>query len=184
MSQLSIRLIHCLSSKVFIYSPLINHLCNFHLQVFNSFHFIHPFISFIQVLLMIPIHLSSFVHQFSFQVFSFIYFHQSFQCLLYTIFIHPIFIYVFPLTHLSSSSSFIWLSSLTQASFIFSFTIFFILFFIHLPFIDFFTHILHSSMVLTCSQNNIPATLSETTTIFIHTNYEIMTCHPLFYSVA
>lgn len=158
-------------------------------KLFNSFHFIHPhFLS--------PIHFihSSTAHDShsSFIICSSVFF-SSF-------FIHPLSsIISMSFGHNFHSSNF-HLCFFTHPSFIFIFihlafiphSSFFHIFihnlfhpfFIHLPFIDFFTHILHSSMVLTCSQNNIPATLSETTTIFIHTNYEIMTCHPLFYSVA
>jgi len=141
MSQLFIRLIHCLSSKVFIHSPLINHLCNFHLQGFNSF------ISFIQVLLLIShssfIICSSiffsgfFIHQLSSIISrSLVHkFHSSNFHLCFTT--HPSFIFIF--IHLA----FIPHSSIFHISFVhpnFHSLFSLILFFIHLPFIDFFTH--------------------------------------------
>lgn len=97
--------------------------------------FIQPFISFIQVLLMIPIHLLSFVHQFSFSSFfipllssiislSFVHnFHSSNFHLCFST--HPSFIFIF--IHLA----FIPYSSIFHIfirSSKFSFTIFFILF--------------------------------------------------------
>jgi len=88
MSQLLIRLIHCLSSKVFIHSPLINHLCNFHPQVFNSFHFIHPHFH-------SPIH---FIHSSTAHDFPFI-FHHLFIDFLFKFFHSSTFINHFNVFH-------------------------------------------------------------------------------------